>query len=115
MEHVDRFLDRLPQQRRRVPWQAVVRQRLHGLDAALAAEQTGTGEAWLDARARHLTHERELLQRRIGTLRAQLTESAVEQVVQDELQRLIHDVRRHHQRVSDLLYDAVARDVGGSE
>lgn len=115
MEHVERFLDRLPQQRRRVPWQAVVRQRLHGLDAALAAEQTGSQEVWLDARARQLAHERELLQRRLATLRTQLTESAVEEVVQEELQRLIHDVRRHHQRVSDLLYDAVGRDVGGSE
>ena len=96
-------------------WQAVVRQQLHGLDQALTAEHTATTETWLHARARHLHHERTRLQRRLDRLAGSLGEATSLEPLRQELMRLLRDIQHHHQRVNDLAYDAVARDVGGSE
>ena len=62
--------------------------------------------------------ERTRLLDRLGALGTRLTESAPED--QDEslrrhLVRLSHDIAHHHQRVTDLVYDADGRDFGGSE
>ena len=103
---------RLPSQQ---SWQAVVRQQLEGLDRALTLEHTSTSEAWLHARARHLHHERNRLRRRLEGLGASLVEATSVEVLRHDLVRLLQDIQHHHQRVNDLAYDAVARDVGGSE
>ena len=97
------------------PWRAIVRQQLHGLEEALSAEHTATSEAWLHARARHLHHERNRLRRRLDHLRGSLGEASSLEPLRQELVRLLYDIQHHHQRVNDLAYDAVSRDVGGSE
>lgn len=96
-------------------WQSVVRQQLDGLDRALTAEHTSTSEAWLHARARHLHHERTRLRRRLDRLGSSLGDAPHLESLRQELVRLMRDIQHHHQRVNDLAYDAVARDVGGSE
>lgn len=96
-------------------WQAAVRQRLTGIDEALSAEHTATSETWLHARARHLHHERNRLRRRLDLLDSSLGEAANMETLRRELIRLVHDIQHHHQRVNDLAYDALSRDVGGSE
>lgn len=96
-------------------WRAVVRQHLDGLDRALTAEHTSTSETWLHARARRLHHERDRLRRRLGNLGGTLGDATALEPLRQELVRLMHDIQHHHQRVNDLAYDAVSRDVGGSE
>ena len=96
-------------------WRAVVRQQLDGLDRALNAEHTSTSETWLHARARHLHHERNRLRRRLDSLGGSLGEATALEPLHQELIRLMRDIQHHHQRVNDLAYDAVSRDVGGSE
>jgi DNA polymerase-3 subunit alpha len=59
--------------------------------------------------------ERNRLIARISVLAGSLSESADIEPVREALLRVAQDVQHHAQRVSDLMYDAVAMEVGGSE
>lgn len=96
-------------------WNQVVRQRVHSVHEALRAERTGTGESWLSPRSARLRHERDRLIGRLGALSARVPEQGDQEVIRQDLLRLVHDIQHHHQRVNDLAYDAVAADLGGSE
>ena len=96
-------------------WGHIVRQRASEVADALTAESPVAMDCWLHARAGNLERERSHLLTRLAVLRTRLGESADLEQVRDGLRRLAGDVRRHHQRVNDLTYDALALDVGGSE
>lgn len=96
-------------------WDHIVRQRVAGVADALTAESPVAIDPWLTARASHLDRERDRLLTRLTVLLSRLGEATDVEAVRDSLCQLLRDVRRHHQRVNDLAYDALALDVGGSE
>ena len=100
-------------------WRHLVHQRMTTLGDALSAEVM-IEETSLAARAGHLHRERTRLLDRLGILGTRLTEVDADgsddtEHLRRTLLRLSHDISHHHQRVSDLAYDADGRDVGGSE
>lgn len=96
-------------------WRWRVRQGLAAIRDALVAE-TGTGtEAWTAAREGSVLRERNALLTRIGTLGPHVLQHPDPEVVRAELQRLLVDVGHHAQRLSDLAYDEVELELGGSE
>lgn len=97
------------------PWRHIVRQRASQVAEALTAESSVATDPWLSARAGHLERERNSLLARLSVLGTLLAESTDLETVRESLRRLVLDVRHHHQRVNDLVYDALALDVGGSE
>src|SRR3954453_2276017 len=96
-------------------WRARVRDQLAAICEALSEERTGTSDSWLSARAGHLHRERNRLIARVSVLAGMVAESADVEPVRLALLRVAQDVQHHAQRVSDLMYDAVAMEVGGSE
>jgi len=100
-------------------WRDLVHQQVTSVGDALSAEAM-VEDAALDPRAGRLHRERAWLLDRLGTLGSRLTEAGADEGEDTEhlrvtLLRLTHDISHHHQRVSDLAYDADGRDVGGSE
>ena len=99
-------------------WPHLVRQRMASVGEALTAEVMAD-ECEVAARACRLHRERTHLLDRIGALGTRLTESVPEGEETEHLRRtlvrLSHDISHHRQRVTDLVYDADGRDVGGSE
>ena len=100
-------------------WRHLVHQRMTSVGDALSAEVM-IEEIALAARAGRLHRERTRLLDQLGTLGTRLTEAGGDESDDTEhlrrnLLRLSHDISHHHQRVSDLAYDADGRDVGGSE
>jgi hypothetical protein len=96
-------------------WPQAVRQRLDGVREALHAEHAHAGDLWLSARAGSLHRERNRLLTRVQVLIATLGDGADPDGTRQSLFRLTQDLEHHRQRVSDLMYDGVAMDVGGSE
>jgi hypothetical protein len=97
------------------PWRHIVRERLGEVCEALTAERTGAGDSWLSARAGHLQRERNRLLVRLSVLGTMVTEATDVEAARTNLLRLVPDLHHHQQRMNDLVYDAVAMDVGGSE
>ena len=97
------------------PWGHIVRQRAARVADALTAESPVAVDPWLAARAGCLERERNNLLSRLSVLGSLLAEAPDPEPVRESLRRLLLDVRHHHQRVNDLVYDALALDVGGSD
>jgi hypothetical protein len=97
------------------PWRHIVRERLGEVCEALTAERTAAGDSWLSARAGHLQRERNRLLVRLSALGTMVTEASDIDAARTNLLRLVPDLHHHQQRMNDLVYDAVAMDVGGSE
>ena len=98
-------------------WRQTVQQCMASVGAALTAEEV-VEECAVAARAGRLHRERTRLLDRLGTLGTRLTDSTPDddaERLRRHLLRLSHDISHHHQRVTDLAYDADGRDVGGSE
>jgi hypothetical protein len=104
-------------------WRHLVHQRITSVCDALSAEVV-VDECEVAARAGRLHRERMRLIDRLGAIGTRLTEAPAEEDTDDDLAaehlrrhllRLSHDISHHHQRVTDLVYDADGRDVGGSE
>ena len=89
---------------------------------AVGHGQRVAGDAFA-ARVGRLHRERTRLLDRLGILGTRLTDAVGDgQGGMDDterlrltLLRLSHDISHHHQRVTELVYDADGRDVGGSE
>jgi hypothetical protein len=81
----------------------------------LSGEQPGVREQWLTSRGRRVADERDRLLLRVSaagsaTLHAEdLTELGT------DLRRLSSDLARHAQRLTDLAWDDVEMEIGGSE
>lgn len=95
-------------------WRWTLRQRLTEIRDVLIAESTAHDNAWLEARGGAVIKERNLLLLRIGELGPQVLEEELDDV-RDLMRRLLQDLEHHLQRVTDLAYDAVGMEIGGSE
>jgi hypothetical protein len=96
-------------------WRWAVRQRLAGLRDCLAAESTVTDNAWLAARHGAAFRERGSLLARMSALGVDVLERPDLEGLRADLRRLVVDVRRHLQRLNDLVYDEVELELGGEE
>lgn len=96
-------------------WRHIVRDRVAGVQDALTAEGGAAADSWLVARVSHLRRERDRLLSRLSVLGATVTDATDLDTVRQSLARLVVDLEHHQQRVNDLVYDAVAMEVGGSE
>lgn len=96
-------------------WRSQIRHAVTAIRDALVAETaTGTG-GWTAAREGSVLRERAAILARIDTLDSGVLEHADPDVVRAELRRLLLDVGHHAQRLSDLAYDEVELELGGSE
>lgn len=109
---LEQALDRPRQQQ---TWRWLVRHRISGVREALAHDHVRDGDAWLAAREGTLTRERETLVARLSHLGPQVLEAPDVDPVHRDLKRLVADLTHYRQRVNDLVYDAVALELGGSD
>ncbi len=102
-----------PRKQRR--WRQLVHQRMASVGDALSAEVV-VEECAVAARAGRLRRERSRLLDRLGSLGTRLDDGPDDtERLRRHLLRLSHDIAHHHRRVTDLVWDADGRDVGGSE
>lgn len=95
-------------------WRAEFVDRLALVRTLLAEESPGPAD-WLQSRRSMLLRERNALLDRITATRlGVLAADDVDRVIHD-VQRLAACVRRHLQKVSDVAWDEVEFEVGGSE
>lgn len=105
----------LDRPRRHQMWRWLVQHRLAGVHDALASEGDHASDAWLTPRQSTLARERAVLILKLTHLGGQVLESPDVDRVRTELKRLVPELHRHRQRLNDLVYDAVALELGGSE
>lgn len=103
----------LPRQQQGWGW--LVRQRMSAVRDALLEESGRPSDAWLTARASSVGRDRTALLDRLSDLGPAVLEGNDPDSVRDRLQRLVLDLEHHRQRLSDLVYDSVALELGGSE
>ena len=96
-------------------WRWLVRHRMAAVKEALVSERSRDADAWLAAREQTLHRERDGLVRRIAELGPQVLESAALDRVCADLHRLVGALERYRQRLNNLVYDSVAREIGGYE
>ncbi len=96
------------------PWRELVRSHLGEVSVELSEERAVAPDTWLDARADHLHRERNRLLAKVSVLQPMIDNADLD-VVRAAVARLVPDLKHHHQRLSDLAYDGVAMEVGGSE
>jgi hypothetical protein len=99
-------------------WRWAVRQHLVGVRDLLTADDGSGADGWLAARGTRAVRRRNALLGRLSLLGTQVLESpdvAAVAAVAAPLRRLVADVRHHRQRISDLVYDEVALELGGED
>jgi len=96
-------------------WRWSVRRQLVPVRDGLVRETPRRHEAWLSARAARALRERDTLLARLNRLATQVLSAPDVEPVRSELRRLLADIDRHAQRMSDLAYDDVELEIGGSE
>jgi hypothetical protein len=96
-------------------WRWSVRRQLVPVRDRLAHEPPHRREAWLSARAARALRERDTLLARLNRLASQVLVAHDVEPVRADLRRLLADIERHAQRMSDLAYDEVELEIGGSE
>jgi hypothetical protein len=96
-------------------WGWLVRQRMSAVKEALMEESSRPAEAWLTARAASVRRDRNALLSRLAALGPMVLDGNDLETVRKHLQRLVIDLEHHRQRISDLVYDSVALELGGSE
>ena len=106
----------LPRQRGEHPqWRQSVRQRIASLHECLDHRSDPDSEEWQVARSGAILRERNALLGRIAALGSQVQHAAEVETLRQEIRRLVTDVNHHLQRLSDLAYDDVELELGGSE
>ena len=96
-------------------WRWLVRQRLSAVRQALSDDSFQAWDGWLAARGGAIDRERRQLLARIGAVGPGLLDRLEAERVAGEVRRLLNDVEHYRQRLHDLVYDAVAMEIGGSE
>ena len=96
-------------------WRWMVRQRMVDVRDVLATEPVDPLDGVLAHRHGASQRERTALLTRLSTLGPQVLEEPDVEPVATELGRLVGDIRHHLQRRSDLAWDDVQQEFGGSE
>jgi hypothetical protein len=96
-------------------WRWTVRRELVPVRDRLLHERPAGRNAWLSARASRVLQERDSLLARLNHLSGQVLVTPDPVALAGELSRLLGDIDRHTQRLSDLAYDDVELEIGGSE
>jgi hypothetical protein len=96
-------------------WRLAVRQRMASLRACLDHEASQDTDDWLEARSGAILRERNALLGRMSVLGPLVQHGGEVTRVREDLKRLLVDVNHHLQRLSDLAYDDVELELGGSE
>jgi hypothetical protein len=81
----------------------------------LDPEAPSPWQEWAAARSGAIMRERTALLARMSTLDSGIGETEDVEHLRGDLKRLLTDVHRHLQRLSDLAYDDVELELGGSE
>lgn len=112
---LDEALD-LPRQRgSRKLWRQSVRRHMDSLREYLDHESTPDTADWAAARSGAILRERNALLSRMSALGPQVQRAGELDTLRQEIKRLLTDVNHHLQRLSDLAYDDVELELGGSE
>ncbi|CUR55642.1 conserved hypothetical protein [metagenome] len=112
---LDQALD-LPRQRgSRTLWRESVRRHIESLRDQLDRPAAADTEDWAAARSGAILRERNALLNRMAALGPQVQATDEVDQLREEIKRLLNDVNHHLQRLSDLAYDAVELELGGSE
>ncbi|MFC7495726.1 MULTISPECIES: hypothetical protein [unclassified Nocardioides] len=96
-------------------WRWRVRQEMAVVRDILVAETGSGADGWTAAREGSVLRERNALLTRIGSLGSHVLQHPDPEVVHADVHRLLVDVGHHAQRISDLAYDEVELELGGSE
>ena len=96
-------------------WRWTVRQRLAAVREGLAQESAQAADGWLVAREVSVLRERTALMTRLAALSPDVLAAPDVAEVRDALRRIIADTSHHRQRLTDLAYDEVGLELGGSE
>lgn len=98
-------------------WGESVRARLAAVRAELdhARGKNRTRDGWLSARERTSNRERRRLALRLSSIGPRILDHPETETSLRELRRVAVELEHYRQRVHDLLYDAVALELGGSE
>ncbi len=96
-------------------WRESVRRQIESLRQCLDHETTPDSPEWVAARSGAILRERNTLLARLSTLGPQVQDAGEIDLVRAEIKRLLTDVNHHLQRLSDLAYDDVELELGGSE
>jgi hypothetical protein len=115
VQGLGRTVDAIPTTSATGQWRWRLRRELAGVRDALLAETGAGADGWTAARAGGVVRERNALLARLGALGALVLEHPDAGVVRVELRRLVADLGHHAQRLSDLAYDEVELELGGSE
>ncbi len=96
-------------------WRWSVRRQMSLLRDTLLARPPSVSDGWLASRGAVITREGEHLVERMRSLGRDVLEADDLTQVRRELSRLATDIGHHLQRRSDLAWDAVEQEYGGSE
>ena len=96
-------------------WRWTVRQQMTGVRDALVVEAAAHDNAWLAARRTNVLQERSSLLTRLTEMGSRVLEEESLDQLREDLRRLLRDLDRHLQRLSDLAWDDVEMELGGSE
>lgn len=94
-------------------WLWQLRQQLFALREELASDRVRSFDGWLTAKASATDRTRRQIMGRISVVLAKdFPDVDTAHLVGT---RMLHDLEHFQQRVSDLTYDAVSMEIGGSE
>lgn len=96
-------------------WRWTARQRLASVRETLALEHAHAADGWLAAREGSVMRERNALLNRLVAMGPMVLQAPDVEQVRSDLKRLSSDISRYHQRLTDLAYDEVELELGGSE
>ena len=96
-------------------WRWRVRRQMAALRDALLVRPSPSADGWVAPRDAVLVREGEQLLERMRSLGRGALEAQDVEALRGELLRLGHDIGHHLQRRSDLAWDAVEQEYGGSE
>ena len=96
-------------------WRWDMHRALTGVREELSGEQPRVREQWLAARGRRVADERDRLLMRVSAAGSATLHAQDLAELGTDLHRLGSDLARHAQRLTDLAWDDVELEIGGSE
>jgi hypothetical protein len=96
-------------------WRWEMHRALTGVRDDLSGEHPRVREQWLASRGRRVADERDRLLARVSAAGSAALHAEDLTVLESDLDRLGSDLARHAQRLTDLAWDDVELELGGSE